>query len=118
MAMAELLRTTVRVTVGDPHAYSFLAAEHGPDLGLGGGLDQRSGRVGAQELGAFDLENAGDGIDDFHGRPPWALGMTGRPRERAVGQGPGVDYIAGARSIGTSKLLVFSQGLRRQCGRG
>lgn len=64
-----------RIPVGDAHAHPFLAAEHGPDLGLGHSLDQRSRRIGAQELGALDLENAGDGIDDFHGRR--SLGPSG-----------------------------------------
>src|SRR5262249_34438506 len=57
-----------RIAVGDAHAYPLLAAEHGPDVGLGRGLDQRRRRIGAQDLGALNLENAGDGIDDFHGR--------------------------------------------------
>ncbi len=56
-----------RIAVGDPHAHSLLAAEHGPDVRLGRGLDHRGRWIGTQELGAFDLENAGDGIDDFHG---------------------------------------------------
>src|SRR5581483_3627250 len=53
------------------------AAEHRADLGTRRGLDHRRGRVGAQELGALDLEDAGDGVDDFHWRPPRALGFAG-----------------------------------------
>src|SRR5256885_11704166 len=56
-----------RIAVRDPHAHSLLAAEHGPDVRFGRGLDHRGRWIGTQELGAFDLENAGDGIDDFHG---------------------------------------------------
>jgi hypothetical protein len=36
----------------------------------------------------------------FTAGAPWALGITGRSRERAAGQWPAVDYTAGARSIG------------------
>jgi hypothetical protein len=40
-----------------------------------------SGRIGAQELGALDLENAGEGIDEF--------GVAARANERPV-CGPGL----------------------------
>ena len=42
-------------------------------IGLGRGVDHRGRWIGAQELGALDLENAGDGIDDFHGRRSFSL---------------------------------------------
>jgi hypothetical protein len=77
-----------RVAVGDAHADPLLAAEHRPDLGPGRGLDHRRGRVGAQELGALDLEDAGDGVDDFHGRPPGARGIGGPLAGTSDGHGP------------------------------
>jgi len=77
-----------RVAVGDAHADTLLAAEHGPDLGPRGRLDHRRGRVGAQELGALDLEDAGDGVDDLHGRPPRAPGFAGRSRAFTRGARP------------------------------
>jgi hypothetical protein len=60
-----------RVAVGDTHAHALLTTEHRPDVGLGGGLDERRRGIGAQELGPLDLENARDRIDDFHGDAPW-----------------------------------------------
>ena len=75
-----------RVAVGDPHAHPFLAAQHGPDVDLGRGLDHRRRGIGAEELGALDPENAGDGIDDFHGRRSLGLGLPGaHATERRAG---------------------------------
>ena len=75
-----------RIAVGDAHAHPLLAAEHRPDVDLGGGFDQRSRGIGAEKLGALGPQNTSDGIDDFHG---WgSLGpraSTARVDERPAG---------------------------------
>src|SRR5262249_25702371 len=81
-----------RVPVGDAHADTLLAAQDRADVHSGGGLDERRRGVGAQELGALDLEDAGDGIDHFHVRRSLWLGLGGSgPSTR---RDAAVDYTA------------------------
>ena len=52
--------------VGDANAYTFLAANNRSDSDLGAGIDERLAGITNQMFDALFLEDARNGIGDFH----------------------------------------------------